>query len=103
MKSKLQKFADDQINWILGLNPYDSCMMQGRGRNNITYFYIGRRYDFFQVPGGIVNGITGGIDDEHGIDFIFEPTEEIHDNWRWAEQWLPHNTWYMYALCYKKR
>lgn len=103
LKSKLQKFADDQINWILGLNPYDSCMMQGRGRNNITYFYIGRRYDFFQVPGGIVNGITGGIDDEHGIDFIFEPTEEIHDNWRWAEQWLPHNTWYMYALCYKKR
>lgn len=103
MKAELKKFADDQINWILGLNPYDSCMFQGRGRNGITYFYIGNRYDFFQVPGGIVNGITGGIDDEHGIEFIFEPTEDIHDNWRWAEQWLPHNTWYMYALCYKKR
>ena len=25
------------------------------------------------------------------------------DNWRWAEQWIPHATWYLYALCLKKR
>ncbi len=103
LKADLEKFADDQINWILGLNPYDSCMLQGRGRNNITYFYIGNRYDFFQVPGGVSNGITGGIDDDHGIEFVLEPREDINDNWRWAEQWLPHCTWYMYALCMKKR
>ena len=103
LKKDLMKFADDQINWILGLNPYDSCMFQGRGRNCSSYFYIGNRYDFFQVPGGISNGITSGIKDEHGIEFVLEPREDINDNWRWAEQWIPHNSWYLYAMCYKKR
>lgn len=103
LKAEMEKFADDQINWILGLNPYDCCLLHGRGRNNITYFYIGNRFDFFQVPGGVCNGITSGLEDEHGIEFVTEPRPDIHDNWRWAEQWIPHCSWYMYALCMKKR
>jgi hypothetical protein len=101
-KAELNKYADDQINWILGLNPYDSCMMEGAGRNTNEYFFEARR-DFIHCPGGIVNGITGGLEDEeHGIAFITEPTDEIKDNWRWAEQWIPHATWYLYALTMKK-
>lgn len=101
-KAELNKYADDQINWILGLNPYDSCMMEGAGRNSNAYFFEVRK-DFIQCPGGIVNGITGGLkDEEHGIEFIMEPNDEIKDNWRWAEQWIPHATWYMYALAMKK-
>lgn len=101
-KSALRKYADDQINWVLGLNPYDSCMLQGMGRNNNAYFF-NLRYDFIHCPGGIVNGITGGLDDENSIEFITEPVGDIVDNWRWAEQWIPHCTWYMYALSMKKR
>lgn len=102
LKAELKKYADDQINWILGLNPYDSCMMEGAGRNMNAYFYE-KRKDFIHCPGGIINGITGGLkDEEHGIEFIMKPTEEIVDNWRWAEQWIPHATWYMYALSMKK-
>lgn len=98
---QLNEYADSQLDWILGLNPYDACMMQGQGRNNIRYFY-GERYDFIACPGGIVNGITGGLHDEDGIDFFSEPTEEIKDNWRWAEQWIPHAAWYLFAVAMKK-
>lgn len=100
--ASLNKYADDQINWVLGLNPYDSCMMEGAGRDTNAYFFECRK-DFIHCPGGIVNGITGGVEDEeHGIAFITEPTGDIVDNWRWAEQWIPHATWYMYALTMKK-
>lgn len=100
-QAELRKFADDQINWVLGLNPYDACMVEGAGRNNNAYFFECRK-DFIHCPGGIVNGITGGLHDEHGIDFISAPTEEIKDNWRWAEQWIPHGSWFIYALAMKK-
>lgn len=102
-KAALSKYADDQINWILGLNPFDCCMMEGEGRNNIDYFFEGERRDFIQCPGGIVNGITSGLHDEHGIALYYDADEEVIDNWRWAEQWIPHATWYLYALCLKKR
>ena len=102
LKAQLRKFADDQINWILGCNPFDACMLEGEGRNNIDYFFEGERRDFIQCPGGIVNGITSGIHDEHGIAFHADRSEDVPDNWRWAEQWIPHATWYMYALSMKK-
>ncbi len=96
-------YADNQINWVLGLNPFDTCMLEGAGHRNIDYFFE-NKYDFISAPGGIVNGITGGIDDEDGIEFIMKPTDnpEIVDNWRWAEQWVPHASWYLYALMLKK-
>ncbi len=102
LAAALRKYADDQINWVLGLNPFDSCMLEGEGRNNIDYFFEGERRDFIQCPGGIVNGITSALHDEHGIAFHADATDEVNDNWRWAEQWIPHATWYMYALCMKK-
>lgn len=98
----LGKYADDQLNWVLGLNPYDSCMMEGSGRNTNAYFFETRK-DFIHCPGGIVNGITGGLEDEDSIEFITEPTDQIKDNWRWAEQWIPHGSWFIYALAQKKQ
>lgn len=99
-KEELLRYAEDQTNWIMGLNPYDSCMIEGYGRNNITYFFNGR-YDFVNCPGGICNGITSGSEDEEGIEFVLKPTEEINDNWRWAEQWLPHATWFIRSMAMK--
>ena len=97
---ELRSYAQDQLNWILGLNPFDACMMEGYGRNNIQYSFNGR-CDFLNAPGGICNGITAGLHDEEGIDFIRWTTPEISDNWRWAEQWIPHATWFLYAVCVK--
>ena len=50
--SELEKFADDQLNWILGLNPFDVCMMNGVGYNNPEYRFFGS-YQYAEMPGGI--------------------------------------------------
>ena len=96
--AQLKAHAWDQLNWILGLNPYDSCMMQGAGRNNIFYMYF-TSYQYNNAPGGICNGITGGRTDPDDIDFNvgFAVTGQDED-WRWGEDWLPHAAWYLYAV-----
>jgi hypothetical protein len=96
----LRAFGRDQLDWILGLNPYDACMLQGHGRNNIPYMFF-NSWEYTNAPGGICNGITGGYtsDKGEGIDFGLRFTETgKDDDWRWAEQWLPHAAWYLYAV-----
>lgn len=97
-RAKLEAFATNQLNWILGLNPFDSCMLNGVGRNNPAYMYFDS-WAFTNAPGGISNGITGGFKDENGIDFLVPYRETGADNdWRWGEQWLPHASWYLLAV-----
>ncbi|UZR96123.1 glycoside hydrolase family 9 protein [Chondrinema litorale] len=95
---KLNAFAQNQLNWVLGLNPYDACMLHGKGHNNPEYGFFGT-YEYKTAPGGIVNGITAGFNDEHDIDFNLSYAKTGMDNdWRWAEQWLPHAAWYLLAV-----
>jgi hypothetical protein len=97
---KLRAFGNDQLNWILGLNPYDACMLHGHGRNNIAYMFFDS-YEYTNAPGGICNGITGGYAeaDVDGIDFGLRYAETgKDDDWRWSEQWLPHAAWYLLAI-----
>ncbi|GAB3886650.1 glycoside hydrolase family 9 protein [Spirosoma agri] len=98
LHDRLNSFALDQLNWILGLNPYDACMLQGVGHNNPAYGFFGT-FEYTNAPGGIVNGITSGLDNEDDIDFnlSYKLTGKDAD-WRWAEQWLPHAAWYLMAL-----
>ena len=91
----LRRYADDQVNWILGLNPYDMCMLQGKGHNNPGDYEVGPP----SPPGGICNGITSGVDDEQEIAFLPEPYGHRADwSWRWKEQWIPHAAWLILAL-----
>lgn len=94
----LETFALDQLNWILGLNPFDACMLQGTGHNNPAYGFFGT-FEYTNAPGGIVNGITSGLENENDIDFnlSYAVTKKDYD-WRWAEQWLPHAAWYLLAI-----
>ncbi|MDJ1501024.1 glycoside hydrolase family 9 protein [Xanthocytophaga agilis] len=97
-QNTLQQFAVDQLNWILGLNPYDACMLQGTGHNNPAYGFFGT-FEYTNAPGGIVNGITSGLEDEHDIEFNLSYAKTGKDyDWRWAEQWLPHAAWYLLAV-----
>jgi len=94
--SALRKYAQDQLDWILGLNPFDRCMLHGKGRNNPEY----TKFNLKNRPGGICNGITSGYDDEQDIEFL--PSRyrgNLGQNWRWTEQWLPHAAWYFLAVC----
>ncbi|MBS1604235.1 MAG: ThuA domain-containing protein [Bacteroidetes bacterium] len=94
----LQRFALDQLNWVLGLNPFDAGMLEGTGLHNPAYGFFGT-FEYTNAPGGIVNGITSGLDDEHDIDLnlSYAVTGKDYD-WRWAEQWLPHASWFMLAV-----
>jgi hypothetical protein len=97
-RRQLQRFASDQLNWILGLNPFDSCMLYGVGRNNPQYMFFDS-WEFTNAPGGISNGITSGFKDEDGIDYELTWRQTGADNdWRWTEQWLPHAAWYLLAV-----
>jgi hypothetical protein len=95
---QLSGFAIDQLNWILGLNPFDASMLQGTGHNNPAYGFFGT-FEYTNAPGGIVNGITSGFDNEDDIDFNIPYAVLGKDSdWRWAEQWLPHTAWYLLAV-----
>ncbi|WP_327232914.1 glycoside hydrolase family 9 protein [Streptomyces sp. NBC_01317] len=95
-RRRLTGFADDQLAWITGRNPFDASMLQGRGRNTIDY-----ASDFPNLPGGIVNGVTSGWSDEN--DLAFRPPDAPDDeSWRWAEQWIPHTGWFLLAVAYAR-
>lgn len=95
---ELQAYASNQLNWILGLNPFDTCMLYGVGRNNPQYMFFDS-WEFTNAPGGISNGITSGFRDEDDIDFNLTYKQTGADNdWRWQEQWLPHAAWYLLAV-----
>jgi hypothetical protein len=98
--NRLQAFGWNQLSWILGLNPYDMCMLEGSGHNNPPYLIHTSSYQYSNTPGGICNGITSGLEDEADIAFhIPSDGSGVEDNWRWGEQWLPHAAWYLLAVC----
>ena len=39
-QSALQSYADDQLHWILGRNPFDSSMLMGSGHGNAPYMFF---------------------------------------------------------------
>ncbi|MFI7062646.1 glycoside hydrolase family 9 protein [Kribbella sp. NPDC050124] len=90
-RTRLRTFATDQLAWITGRNPFDTCMLQGRGRNNADY-----SPDYPNLPGGILNGITSGYTNESDLAFL-PPDAPDSDTWRWSEQWIPHTAWYLLA------
>lgn len=101
---RLRSYALDQLDWILGRNPFGVCMLEGSGRSAALYLEYGENdpdgsWRWLRSAGGIVNGITGKSADGRGIQW--DPGRAAtgrNTDWRWLEQWLPHATWYMYAV-----
>ena len=101
----VQKYATDQLDWILGKNPYATCMMYGKGTKNPQKYDGQSTYDA-TLEGGIANGISGKNEDGSGIAWTddgvgavgFDALKEAWQVWRWDEQWLPHSTWYLMAV-----
>ena len=101
----VQKYATDQLDWILGKNPYATCMMYGKGTKNPQKYDGQSTYDA-TLEGGIANGISGKNQDGSGIAWTddgvgavgFDALKEAWQVWRWDEQWLPHSTWYLMAV-----
>jgi hypothetical protein len=97
-QAQLRSYAWNQLHWILGRNPFDATMLMGSGHGYAPYMFF-RSYKYTGAPGGIVNGITSGLNNEDGIafDLGYAVTGKDED-WRWTEQWLPHAAWYLYAV-----
>lgn len=93
---QLLALSQNCLNWIVGLNPYHMCMIDGHGHNNPDYLpHLG----FFNAKGGVCNGITAGFDDEQDIAFNPAPQkDDMLQNWRWGEQWIPHGAWLLLAV-----
>ncbi len=76
-----------QLEWVMGANPFGSCLMTGEGMRNP---YPHSRYVGL-IIGGIMNGIAGNANDEPILDL------EYGMDWRTAEYWSPHNGFYLWA------
>ena len=94
-KNTLNKYANQQLSWILGCNPYSICFLYQFGEKNVPYMHS--NYGHGSEKGGISNGITGkeGNGDGSGIDFKMEAEG---NEWRWTEQWIPHSAWFLQAV-----
>ncbi|WP_160153196.1 glycoside hydrolase family 9 protein [Microbulbifer sp. ALW1] len=90
---KLSQFAQNQLDWIFGRNPYDVCMMYGFGVANPPHADSAGS----MVRGGISNGITGATASDEGRGITWAEGPDSND-WRWVEQWLQHAAWYLYAV-----
>jgi hypothetical protein len=75
-----------QAEWVMGGNPFNSCLMTGEGINNP---YPHSRF-MGLIPGGIMNGIAGLEEDEPFLDL-----SNMMD-WRTTEYWSPHTCFYIW-------
>jgi len=89
---RLAEFAQNQLDWTLGRNPFDICLLYGFGAKNSPDAVSAGKHD----RGGISNGITGAVESDEGRGIVFAPGPD-DNNWRWLEQWLPHSTWFLLA------
>ncbi len=94
-KTEAAKYIANCNNWLLGLNPYDVCMVDGLGYNNPDY----KETVSLNFKGGVANGITSGFTDENDIGFMPLPQDnDPSHKWRWSEQWMPHSAWFILAV-----
>lgn len=76
-----------QLEWMFGVNPFGASLASGIGERNP---YPHSRY-VGVIPGGIMNGICGNVDDEPILDTSFAGT------WRTNEYWSPHVGYFEWA------
>jgi hypothetical protein len=82
--------AQRQLDWILGVNPFDASTMEDVGRNQPKQF----RTDEFnpvtpQIPGAVMNGIGGTVDDRPNL---------LPGQWQTCEYWTPMTCYTMWLM-----
>ena len=102
--ARLKAYAANQAHWLLGMNPLDLCMLEGKGTSHRIYYH--HRYADIPgrsrgaVPGTIPNGFirAPGNVDAPWFDF----TSTTVPSYVTCEPWLPHNAYYLLMLSAKE-
>jgi hypothetical protein len=79
-----ERFADDQMQWVLGMNPLRYCMVCGAGANN-PHVWSELNDKGGPFDGEIPNGIVGD-------QLVFPIWIVIFSS---GENWLPHDDYYL--------
>jgi hypothetical protein len=90
---ELRSYAQKQLDWIIGVNPFNSSTMAGVGYNHPRHF-AGSTFipNTPIIPGAVVNGLGGDHDDMTVIG---------NGNWQISEYWTPmvaYTLWLMAEL-----
>jgi len=103
-------FAADQLDWVMGKNPYGICMVEGAGSHNPNAYH--HRYNSIPghergaVPGAVPNGMVRNVIglDVPGFD-LSQPDlgdeglmRRERPSYRTNEPWLVHNMHLLLAL-----
>ena len=94
-------FAVDQMDWVLGKNPIDICLFEGKGTFNPPRYH--HRYNQIPghergaVPGTVPNGFVRelGMADRPGLDMSRGGNRA--PSYRTNEPWLVHNMFFLLA------
>ncbi len=102
LQSQLQRLAENQIHWILGMNPLGLCLFEGVGNSGLMRFH----HNYAEIPGHTRGAVPGAI--PNGIIRDRANTDRPWFDLRSgrgslpcaeaAEPWLPHNAYYLLAL-----
>ena len=97
---RARRLADRQIDWVLGMNPLNLCMLEGRGCFNPPR-YLHRwapDRDRGAVPGAIPNGIRCQHNHEDVPYFEISDRPVRRIDYSSTEPWEPHNAFFLLAL-----
>jgi len=102
LAARLRSHAASQVHWILGMNPMDLCMFEGKGTSQKIYFHHLYAeipgHERGAVPGAIPNGITRPPDNSDRPWFDLRTGPGSLPGAESAEPWLPHNAYYLLML-----
>jgi len=93
--------ANGQVDWILGMNPLNICMMEGQGSFNLPRYhhrFLPEVEKRGAVPGAIVNGM---VQEKPGIDrpFLDLSTSGVYlPAYQTNEPWIIQDSYYILAM-----
>jgi len=86
----LRRLAQRQLDWVLGVNPFDASMMLGVGRNQPpTYTSKEILPPIPDIVGAVLQGPIGDDRDRPIIVPGYYPT---------CEYWQPHHSWTVWLM-----
>ena len=102
LAARLRAHAANQVHWILGMNPLDLCMFEGKGTSKRIYYHHLYAeipgHERGAVPGAIPNGITRPPDNSDRPWFDLRTGPGSLPGAESTEPWLPHNAHYVLML-----